>query len=199
MTAPAGPRVGRSVVRVDPSDWTVHPLLDESLRRPIDVCSTPPGRSSSSTSVSSRCRIGAWRRRPGPGRWCGRSWGSVSMADDRGSGAGSQSTGELVSRLGHQVGELVSKEMQLARVELREEVVKGVKATAALSGSALVGLVALVFVSSAAAWGLAEVMAPGWAFLVVAAVQSPWPACSSSSVAAKPPRSTPCLTRRWRR
>jgi hypothetical protein len=58
-----------------------------------------------------------------------------------------------------------------ARVELSEEVVKGVKVTAALSASALVGLVALVFVSSAAAWGLAEVMAPGWAFLVVAAVQ----------------------------
>ncbi len=95
----------------------------------------------------------------------------MSMADDQGSESGGQSTGELVSRLGHQVGELVSKEMQLARVELREEVVKGVKATAALSGSALVGLVALVFGSSAAAWGLAEVIAPGWAFLVVAAVQ----------------------------
>lgn len=38
MTAPTGPRVGRSVVRVDPSDGGIHPLLREPLRRPIDVC-----------------------------------------------------------------------------------------------------------------------------------------------------------------
>ncbi|MBW3651414.1 MAG: PQQ-dependent sugar dehydrogenase [Actinobacteria bacterium] len=38
MTAPSGPRVGRSVVRVDPSDWSMHPLLRGPLRRPIDVC-----------------------------------------------------------------------------------------------------------------------------------------------------------------
>ncbi len=123
----------------------------------------------------------------------------MSMADDRGSGAGSQSTGELVSRLGHQVGELVSKETQLARVELREEVAKGVKATAALGGSALIGLVALVFVSSAAAWGLAEVMAPGWAFLVVAAVQLALAGMLFLVGRREAPRSTPCLTRRWRR
>lgn len=36
MTAPSGPRVGRSVVRVDPSDWSLHPLLT-GPSRPIDV------------------------------------------------------------------------------------------------------------------------------------------------------------------
>jgi uncharacterized membrane protein YqjE len=93
------------------------------------------------------------------------------MANDQEPTSGGAPPGELVSQLGHQVGELVSKEMQLARSELREELAKGVKATASLSGAAVVGLVALVFLSSAAAWGLAEVMAPGWAFLVVGAVQ----------------------------
>lgn len=38
MTAPSGPRVGRSVVRVDPADWSLHPLLDHGPSRPIDVC-----------------------------------------------------------------------------------------------------------------------------------------------------------------
>jgi glucose/arabinose dehydrogenase len=37
MTAPTGPRVGRSVVRVDPSDWSLHPLVQDGLLRPIDV------------------------------------------------------------------------------------------------------------------------------------------------------------------
>jgi glucose/arabinose dehydrogenase len=37
MTAPSVPRVGRSVVRVDPNDWSLHPLLPDGLSRPIDV------------------------------------------------------------------------------------------------------------------------------------------------------------------
>lgn len=38
LTAPSGPRVGRSVARVDPSDWSLHPFVPEGLLRPIDVC-----------------------------------------------------------------------------------------------------------------------------------------------------------------
>jgi glucose/arabinose dehydrogenase len=37
MTAPPGPRIGRGLVRVDPSDWSIHSLLRAPLRRPIDV------------------------------------------------------------------------------------------------------------------------------------------------------------------
>jgi glucose/arabinose dehydrogenase len=43
MTAPPGPRVGRGVARVDPSDWNVHPFLREPLNRPIDVRFDPTG------------------------------------------------------------------------------------------------------------------------------------------------------------
>jgi glucose/arabinose dehydrogenase len=38
MTAPSGPRVGRSVMRVDPADWSLHPFVQDRLSRPIDVC-----------------------------------------------------------------------------------------------------------------------------------------------------------------
>jgi glucose/arabinose dehydrogenase len=41
MTAPSGPKVGRSVVRVDPSDWSMHPFVQHGLLRPIDVCFSP--------------------------------------------------------------------------------------------------------------------------------------------------------------
>jgi glucose/arabinose dehydrogenase len=37
MTAPAGPRVGRSVARIDPASWTLHPFIAGPLLRPIDV------------------------------------------------------------------------------------------------------------------------------------------------------------------
>ena len=37
MTAPSGPRVGRCLARVDPADWTIHPLDIGSFNRPIDV------------------------------------------------------------------------------------------------------------------------------------------------------------------
>jgi glucose/arabinose dehydrogenase len=41
MTHPSGPRVGRSIVRVDPSDWTMQPFLQDGLVRPIDVRFSP--------------------------------------------------------------------------------------------------------------------------------------------------------------
>lgn len=41
MTAPSGPKVGRSVVRVDPSDWSMHPFVQDGLLRPIDVRFNP--------------------------------------------------------------------------------------------------------------------------------------------------------------
>ncbi|GHO70454.1 hypothetical protein KSC_093460 [Ktedonobacter sp. SOSP1-52] len=45
MTVPPGPRVGRSVVRIDPTDWSLHPLVQGPLARPIDVRFDPSGKS----------------------------------------------------------------------------------------------------------------------------------------------------------
>ncbi len=42
MTGPAGPAVGRSLVRVDPEDWSMHPFAD-GFTRPIDVRFSPDG------------------------------------------------------------------------------------------------------------------------------------------------------------
>ncbi len=43
MTAPSGPKVGRSVMRVDPSDWSQHPFVHGGMLRPIDVRFSPAG------------------------------------------------------------------------------------------------------------------------------------------------------------
>ncbi len=37
MTAPAGPRQGRALARLDPADWSLHPLDLPGLFRPIDL------------------------------------------------------------------------------------------------------------------------------------------------------------------
>jgi glucose/arabinose dehydrogenase len=43
MTGPVGPPVGRSLVRIDPTDWSCHPLKVEGFSRPIDVRFGPGG------------------------------------------------------------------------------------------------------------------------------------------------------------
>lgn len=77
---------------------------------------------------------------------------------------------ELLSELGGELSTLVRQEMQLARVELRREMATTAKASAALVVAAVGGLLTVVFGTSAAAWGLAQVMATGWAFLIVTLV-----------------------------
>jgi glucose/arabinose dehydrogenase len=42
-TAPRGPKVGRTLLRVDPADWSAHPLDRPGLERPIDVAASPDG------------------------------------------------------------------------------------------------------------------------------------------------------------
>lgn len=41
FTAPPGPAAGRAVVRVDPREWSIHPVVGAPLHRPIDVCVHP--------------------------------------------------------------------------------------------------------------------------------------------------------------
>ena len=77
---------------------------------------------------------------------------------------------ELLAELSGEVSALVRQEMQLARVETRREMATTAKASGALVVAAVGGLLTLVFGTSAAAWGMAQVMATGWAFLIVTVV-----------------------------
>jgi len=80
------------------------------------------------------------------------------------------SLGDLFSSLTNDLSQLVRSEMELARVEIREEAGKAGKAAGMLGGGAVAALVALILLTSAAAWGLAEVVDAGWAFLIVGVV-----------------------------
>jgi uncharacterized membrane protein YqjE len=82
-------------------------------------------------------------------------------------GTDDASLGDLFSSLTTDLSQLVRSEMELAKVELREEAGKAGKAAGMLAGGALAGYLALILLSFAAAWGLAEVIDAGWAFLIV--------------------------------
>jgi uncharacterized membrane protein YqjE len=80
------------------------------------------------------------------------------------------SLGELFSRLTKDFSQLVSTQVELAKVELKEEVAHAGKGAGMLAGGAFAGYLAVLLLSFAAAWGLAAVMPTGWAFLLVGVV-----------------------------
>ena len=80
------------------------------------------------------------------------------------------SLGELFSDLTTDMSALLRDELSLAKVELKEEITKAGRAGGMFGGAALAGYMTIVLLSFAAAWGLAELMAVGWAFLIVAVV-----------------------------
>ncbi len=87
-----------------------------------------------------------------------------------GARAGDQPVGELARQLSEQTSTLVRKELELARIEIKEEVSNVGKAGGILGGTAVAGYMALVMISFAIAWGLDAVMPTGFAFLLVGLV-----------------------------
>lgn len=77
------------------------------------------------------------------------------------------SLGELFGRVTSDLTSLVRQEIQLAKVEITEEVRTAGKAGGLLGGGAFTGYFALLFLSVALGLGLAELV-PAWAaFLIV--------------------------------
>ncbi len=74
---------------------------------------------------------------------------------------------DLVSDVSSKVQELVRKELELAKLETKEQMSRGAKAGGLLVAGGVVGFVALLLLAMAAAWGLAEVMPAGFAYLIV--------------------------------
>lgn len=79
-----------------------------------------------------------------------------------------QSMGELVTRISTDTSTLLRQELELAKVETKEEVSKAVRGAVGFGGAALTGAITLLLLAFAAAWGLAELIPVGFAFLAVA-------------------------------
>lgn len=81
-----------------------------------------------------------------------------------------QSLGELLSRASSDLSDLVRQEVQLAKVEITQEVRTAAKAGGLLGGGALAGYLALLFVSVALALGLGALLWNWLGFLIVGAI-----------------------------
>jgi uncharacterized membrane protein YqjE len=80
------------------------------------------------------------------------------------------SLGELLGRVSRDFSELVSTQVELAKVELQEEIAAAGRGAGILTSGVLCAYLAVVLLSFAAAWGLSEVLPEGAAFLIVGAV-----------------------------
>jgi uncharacterized membrane protein YqjE len=67
-----------------------------------------------------------------------------------------QSLGELFSRMTSDVGKLVSTQVELAKVEIKDEVSRAGKGVGMVGGGGLAGLVAVILLSFAVAYWLAD-------------------------------------------
>lgn len=91
------------------------------------------------------------------------SHSAVSHVDDR-------SVGELLSVVTSDVQTLFRQEVELAKVEVRQEATKAGKAAGMYGGAGFAGYMVVLLLSLAAVFGLANVIDAGWAALIVAAV-----------------------------
>lgn len=81
---------------------------------------------------------------------------------------GEATLGELFGEVTRDLSTLMRQELALARAELRQEAVTTGKAASALGGAGFAGYMTALFLSIALWWGLANLMDPGWAALIVA-------------------------------
>ena len=77
------------------------------------------------------------------------------------------SLGELLGEMTRELGTLLRKEVELAKVEAREEAVHAGRAAGAMAGAGVAAWLALLFISLALAWLLDQAMNTALAFLIV--------------------------------
>ena len=94
----------------------------------------------------------------------------VSATRDGRADVDERGLGELVKDMTSELSELFRKEIELAKVEAKEEVAKVAKTAGMFGGAGLAGWLAVFFFSFALAWALDAVM-PRWlAFVLVGVV-----------------------------
>ncbi|HUH06250.1 MAG TPA: phage holin family protein [Egibacteraceae bacterium] len=80
---------------------------------------------------------------------------------------GERSLTELLSELSHEFTQLLRKEAELARVEIKHDLREAARAGGMGAAAGGAAFMAVLLASFALAWGLAEVLPAGWAFLIV--------------------------------
>jgi hypothetical protein len=78
--------------------------------------------------------------------------------------------GSLVRDVAEDLSKLLRQELELAKTETKQEVIKAGKAGGAFGGAGLAGWLAVLFLSLAVMFALDAVMPIGWAALIVAVI-----------------------------
>jgi uncharacterized membrane protein YqjE len=91
-------------------------------------------------------------------------------AQDRTEEVSETSVGELIGNISNDLSQLFRQEVELAKVELKEEAAKAGKAAGMLGGAGFAGYLAVVLLSFALVFALGNVMDLGWAALIVAVI-----------------------------
>ena len=80
------------------------------------------------------------------------------------------SIGDLIGNISNDLSQLFRQEVELAKAEVKQEAAKAGKAAGMLGGAGFAGYLAVVLLSFALVFGLANVMDAGWAALIVAVI-----------------------------
>lgn len=88
--------------------------------------------------------------------------------DDTRPDPGDTSVGELIGNISNDLSQLFRQEVDLAKAEIKQEAAKAGKAAGMLGGAGFAGYLAVVLLSFALVFGLANVIDAGWAALIVA-------------------------------
>jgi hypothetical protein len=80
------------------------------------------------------------------------------------------SIGDLIANISNDLSQLFRQEVELAKAELKQEAGKAGKAAGMLGVAGFAGYLAVVLLSFAAVFGLANIMDAGWAALIIAAI-----------------------------
>ena len=78
------------------------------------------------------------------------------------------SVGELIGNISNDLSQLFRQEVELAKVELKQEASKAGKAAGMLGAAGFAGYLLVILLSFALVAALSNVMDPGWAALIVA-------------------------------
>lgn len=82
------------------------------------------------------------------------------------------SLGDVVGKLGHDLSGLLTTQVQIAKLEIKEEVGKAAKGAGILTSGAFAAVVAVFMLSAALAWGIAVPLNAWAGFLIVGLIWS---------------------------
>ena len=95
---------------------------------------------------------------------------TVHHSPERAEQAAETSIGDLIGNISNDLSQLFRQEVELAKAELKQEASKAGKAGGMLGAAGLAGYLVVLLLTFALVAALSNVMDPGWAALIVAAI-----------------------------